>query len=157
MGTVKKDVQVDVPISVAYNQWTQFEDFPAFMSGVKSIKQLDDRRLHWDVSVGGVEREFDAEIVEQTPDERIAWNSTGDKVHAGVVTFHRLSEDTTRVTLQMDWMPEGFVEKAGEILQIDDMQIARDLAEFKRLIESNGFESGQWRGEVPRAEDATGR
>lgn len=157
MGTVKKDIQVDVPISVAYNQWTQFEDFPAFMSGVKAITQLDDRKLHWNVSVGGVEREFDAEIVEQTPDERIAWNSTGEKVHAGVVTFHRLSDDTTRVTLQMDWMPEGFVEKAGEILQIDDMQIARDLAEFKRLIESNGFESGQWRGEVARAEDATGR
>ncbi|MEV8254417.1 SRPBCC family protein [Rhodoglobus sp. NPDC076762] len=157
MGTVKKDIQVDVPISVAYNQWTQFEDFPAFMSGVKAITQLDDRKLHWNVSVGGVEREFDAEIVEQTPDERIAWNSTGEKVHAGVVTFHRLSDDTTRVTLQMDWMPEGFVEKAGEILQIDDLQIARDLAEFKRLIESNGFESGQWRGEVARAEDATGR
>lgn len=157
MGTVTKDIQVDVPISVAYNQWTQFESFPAFMSGVKSITQLGDRKLHWEVSVGGVEREFDADIVEQTPDERIAWNSTGDKVHAGVVTFHRLSDDTTKITLQMDWKPEGFVEKAGEILQIDDMQIAKDLSEFKRLIESNGFESGQWRGEVPRAEDGLGR
>ncbi|TQO19456.1 polyketide cyclase/dehydrase/lipid transport protein [Rhodoglobus vestalii] len=157
MGSVTKDIQVDVPISVAYNQWTQFEDFPAFMSGVKSITQLDDRKLHWEVSVGGVEREFDAEIVEQHPDERIAWNSTGGKVHAGVVTFYRISDDSTKITLQVDWEPEGFVEKAGEILQIDDLQISKDLAEFKRLIESNGFESGKWRGEVPRAEDELGR
>jgi len=157
MGTVEKDIEVDAPISVAYNQWTQFEQFPAFMSGVKSITQLDDRTAHWKVSVGGVDREFDAEIVEQHPDERISWNSTGEKMHAGVVTFHRLGEGSTRVTLQMDWKPEGFVEKAGEILQIDDMQIAKDLAEFKRLIESNGFESGQWRGEVPRSEDSLGR
>jgi len=138
MGTVEKDIEVDVPISVAYNQWTQFEQFPAFISGVKSITRLDDRTTHWKVSVGGVDREFDAEIVEQHPDERISWTST-------------------RVTLQMDWKPEGFVEKAGEILQIDDMQIAKDLSEFKRLIESNGFESGQWRGEVPRSEDSLGR
>jgi len=157
MGTVTKDIDVDVPISVAYNQWTQFEDFPAFMSGVKSITRLDDRKLHWEVSVGGVDREFDAEIVEQHPDERIASNSTGDKVHAGVVTFYRISDEATKVTLQMDWEPEGFVEKAGEILQIDDLQISKDLSEFKRLIETNGFESGKWRGEVPRAEDATGR
>jgi uncharacterized membrane protein len=157
MGTVTKEIEVDVPISVAYNQWTQFESFPAFMSGVNSITQLTDRKLHWEVSVGGVDREFDANIVEQHPDERIAWNSTGDKVHAGVVTFHRISENTTKITLQMDWKPEGFVEKVGEILQIDDMQISKDLSEFKRLIESNGFESGKWRGEVPRADDATGR
>lgn|SRR5664279_3094884 len=157
MGTVTKEIEVDVPISVAYNQWTQFEDFPAFMSGVKSITQLSDRKLHWEVSVGGVDREFEADVVEQHPDERIAWNSTGDKVHAGVVTFHRISENSTKITLQMDWKPEGFVEKAGEILQIDDMQISKDLAKFKRLIESNGFESGNWRGEVPRAEDGLGR
>ncbi|GAA1219254.1 SRPBCC family protein [Rhodoglobus aureus] len=121
MGTVTKDIEVDVPISVAYNQWTQFESFPAFMSGVNSITQLDDRKLHWEVSVGGVDREFDADIVEQHPDERIAWRST------------------------------------GEILQIDDMQISKDLSEFKRLIESNGFESGKWRGEIPRADDGLGR
>jgi len=157
MGTVTNDIEVDVPISVAYNQWTQFEDFPAFMSGVNSITQLGDRKLHWDVSVGGVQREFDAEIVEQHPDERIAWNSTGETVHSGVVTFHRIGDNSTKISLQMDWAPEGFVEKAGEILQIDDLQISKDLAEFKRLIESNGFESGKWRGDVPRADDGLGR
>lgn len=157
MTTIEKSIDVDVPITVAYNQWTQFEDFPKFMSGVESITQIDDEHLHWNVSVGGVEREFDAEITEQHPDERVAWKSTGGPQHAGVVSFHRLDDDSTRVTLQLDWEPEGFVETAGALLQIDDMQVASDLKKFKELIEAQGVETGAWRGDVDRAPDATGR
>jgi uncharacterized membrane protein len=157
MTTIEKSIDVDVPISVAYNQWTQFEAFPRFMSGVDSVVQTDDRHLHWNVSVGGVEREFDAEITEQHPDERVAWKSTAGPQHAGVVSFHRLGDDQTRVTLQLDWEPEGFVETAGALLQVDDLQVARDLERFKDLIEAQGFETGGWRGDVHRAPDATGR
>ena len=157
MSTIEKSIDVDVPISTAYNQWTQFEEFPRFMSGVDSIQQIDDTHLHWKVSVGGVDREFDAEVTEQHPDERVAWKSTGGPQHAGVVTFHRIDDDTTRVTVQMDWEPEGFVEKAGAMLQVDDMQVGNDLKRFKELIESQGFESGAWRGDVDREPDATGR
>lgn len=156
MTTVTKSIDVTVPISTAYNQWTQFESFPQFMSGVDSIRQLDDTHTHWNVSIGGVDREFDAEITEQHPDERVAWNSTGGTKHAGVVTFHRLAEAETRVTVQLDWEPEGFIEKAGAVIGIDDLQIARDLAMFKEKIEGAGFEEGAWRGNVDRAPDANG-
>jgi len=157
MSTIEQSIDVDVPVSTAYNQWTQFEEFPEFMSGVESITQLDDAHLHWNVTVGGVEREFDAEITEQHPDERIAWRSVDGPQHAGVVTFHRLSPEQTRVTLQLDWEPEGFVETAGALLQVDDMQVARDLKRFKEIIEAQGGESGAWRGDIDRAPDATGR
>jgi len=157
VSTVTSDVDINVPISVAYNQWTQFESFPQFMSGVQEVRQLDDTHTHWRVSIGGVDREFDAEITEQRPDERIAWNSTDGPDQAGVVTFHRTSDDTTRVTLQLDWDPQGFVEKAGALLQADDIQVDRSLRMFKDKIESNGFETGAWRGEVDRDQDATGR
>jgi uncharacterized membrane protein len=157
MSSIQQSIDVDVPVSAVYNQWTQFEEFPQFMSGVESITQQDDAHLHWTVNIGGVEREFDAEVTEQHPDERIAWRSTEGPQHAGVVTFHRLADAQTRVTLQMDWEPEGFVEKAGAVLQIDDMQIARDLRKFKEIIEAQGIESGGWRGDVDREPDATGR
>ncbi|MEO7148069.1 MAG: SRPBCC family protein [Terrimesophilobacter sp.] len=141
MGTVNNEVDVEAPISAVYNQWTRFSDFPRFMSGVNAITQLDDRRLHWEVSILGVDREFDAEITDQTPDERIAWRSlAGEVKHAGVVTFHRLAEDSTRVSLDLDWDPHGFVEKAGEVLQVDNLQIHRDLTAFKTLMEENGFD-----------------
>lgn len=140
MGTVNNEVEVDAPISAVYRQWTRFSDFPRFMSGVNAITQLDDRRLHWEVSILGVDREFDAEVTDQTPDERIAWRSLdGEVKHAGVVTFHRLAEDSTRVSLDLDWDPHGFVEKAGEVLQVDNLQIHRDLTAFKVLMEENGF------------------
>jgi len=157
MSTVEKSIDVDAPITSVYNQWTQFESFPQFMGGIDKITQTSDTHTHWEVSIGGVKREFDAEITEQHPDERIAWNSTGGPNHAGVVTFHRLGDAQTRITLQMDWQPEGLVEKAGALLQIDDAQINSDLKKFKELIESNGFESGGWRGDVDRPADATGR
>ncbi|MBN9606240.1 MAG: SRPBCC family protein [Actinomycetales bacterium] len=156
MTTVEKSIQIEAPLSVVYDQWTQFEDFPAFMHGVDRIQQVDDTHLRWDVSIGGVDRAFDAEVTEQVPDDRIAWKSTGGPHHAGVVTFHRVSDEETRVMLQLDWEPEGFVEKAGSALQFDDRQVASDLERFKELIENNGFASGSWRGEVPRDTDATG-
>jgi uncharacterized membrane protein len=157
LSTVKSDIDVNVPISDAYNQWTQFESFPQFMGGIDSITQVDDTHTHWKVSIAGIKREFDAEITEQQPDERVAWNSIGGEDHAGVVTFHRIADDQTRVSVQLDWKPEGLVEKVGALLQVDDIQIDRDLHRFKELIESNGFETGAWRGTVDRAPDATGR
>ncbi len=157
MSTVKSDIDVNVPISVAYNQWTQFESFPQFMGGIDSITQSDDTHTHWNVSIAGIKREFDAEITEQKPDERVAWKSIGGETHAGVVTFHRIADDQTRISVQLDWKPEGIVEKVGALLQVDDIQIDRDLHRFKELIESNGFETGAWRGTVEREPDATGR
>jgi uncharacterized membrane protein len=157
MATVTSDIDIETPISTVYNQWTQFEEFPAFMSGVKDIQQSTEDELHWKVAIGGVEREFDARITEQTPDERIAWQSLNGPEQSGVVTFHRLSDTTTRVRLQLDWDPDGFVEKVGAMLQLDDAQVARDLKRFKDLIESNGFETGAWRGSIDRSPDATGR
>ncbi|WP_284254270.1 SRPBCC family protein [Pseudolysinimonas kribbensis] len=157
MTTVEKSIDVDVPISRAYDQWTQFETFPEFLGGVEQVTQLDDTHLHWKVKVGGVEREFDAEVTEQHPDERVAWRSTDGTTHAGVVTFHRLGDATTRVNVQLDWEPEGLVEKAGAVLQADDLQIGRDLDRFKDYIESRGSADGAWRGDVDRAPDADGR
>jgi uncharacterized membrane protein len=150
MSSVQESVDVAVPVSVAYNQWTQFESFPQFMEGVESITQLDDTRNHWVTKVGGVTREFDTKITEQHPDERVAWTSVeGEVHHAGVVTFHRLSEDSTRVTIQIDWEPEGLVEKAGSALQIDDRQVKADAKRFKEFMEKRGSETGAWRGDIP--------
>jgi uncharacterized membrane protein len=157
MTTVEKSIDVNVPITTAYNQWTQFEEFPRFMGGVEKITQIDDTHLHWEVSIAGVDREFDAEITEQHPDERIAWRSTDGESHAGVVTFHRLEDAVTRINVQIEWKPKDLLEKAGALLQIDDMQIGNDLKKFKELIESQGVEDGAWRGDVGRAPDATGR
>jgi uncharacterized membrane protein len=148
MANVTKSVDVDVPVSTAYNQWTQFESFPHFMDGVESITQTDDTHSHWVTKVGGVEREFDTEITEQHPDERVAWKSTDGKTQAGVVTFHRLDENTTRVTVQLDWQPEGMVEKVGAAVGVDDHQVKADLDRFKKFIEERGTESGAWRGDV---------
>lgn len=150
MNTVSSDIDIDLPVTTVYNQWTQFEDFPAFMTGVEKVHQLTESTLHWRVNLGGVERDFDAEITEQIPDQRIAWKSVDGPQQAGVVTFHRLNDDQTRVRLQLDWEPEGFVENAGAALQIDDAFVATDLQAFKRLIESNGFETGAWRGTIDR-------
>jgi uncharacterized membrane protein len=141
-------IEVEAPLSTVYNQWTRFESFPEFMGGVDEIKQLDPTHLHWVVTVGGQRREFDAEITEQHPDERVAWKSTDGKTHAGVITFHRLSDTTTRVTAQIDWEPEGLVEKAGAAVGVDDRQVKADLARFKEFIEARGTESGAWRGNV---------
>jgi uncharacterized membrane protein len=150
MATVTKSIDVHVPVTTAYNQWTQFETFPQFMGGVEQVKQLDDRHLHWKTTVGGQHREFDAEITEQHPDERVAWKSTDGKTHAGVVTFHKLAPDETRVTVQLEWQPEGVAEKAGALVGVDDRQVSNDLDRFKAFIENRQSETGAWRGEVPR-------
>ncbi|KGH46059.1 MULTISPECIES: SRPBCC family protein [Modestobacter] len=151
MANVEKSIDVDVPIRQVYDQWTQFETFPEFMNGVERITQLDERRTHWVTKIGGVEREFDAEITEQHPDERVAWKSTdGDTPHAGVVTFHKISDTTTRVMVQLDWEPQGVVEKVGAAVGVDDRQITADVKKFKEFIESRGTETGAWRGDVPR-------
>lgn len=153
MHTVTSDIDIGLPVRTVYNQWTQFEDFPAFMWGVEEVRQIDDTRLAWRVRVAGVGREFIAEITEQSPDERIAWKSVEGPQQAGVVTFHRLNDDETRVRLQLDWEPEGFVEQAGAVLQLDDAQVGADLREFARLLETNGFETGAWRGTIDRPGD----
>jgi len=148
MARVEESIDVAVPVSTAYNQWTQFESFPEFMSGVESVTQLTDTTNHWKTRIGGVEREFDTEISEQHPDERVAWRSIDGKTHAGVVTFHRLDDATTRVTVQLDWDPATFTEKAGAALGIDDFQVKSDLRKFKEFIENRGAETGGWRGDV---------
>jgi uncharacterized membrane protein len=151
MSDVTETIDVHVPVSTAYNQWTQFESFPQFMSGVEDIRQVDDRRTHWVTKVGGVRREFDAEITEQHPDERIAWKSVGgDTHHAGVVTFHRLGDQDTRVTIQLDWQPQGVAEKVGSAVGLDNMQVKADAKRFKEFIEESGGETGEWRGDIPR-------
>ena len=148
MSNVTQSIDVSVPVRTAYDQWTQFEEFPRFMEGVEEIRQIDATHTHWRTKIGGVEREFDAEITEQHPDERVAWNSTSGPDHAGVVTFHRLSDAETRVTVQLDWSPEGVVEKAGDLLQLDERRVKGDHARFKEFIESRGVETGAWRGDV---------
>jgi uncharacterized membrane protein len=151
MARVQESVDVDVPIRVAYDQWTQFESFPEFMGGVESIRQIDDTHTHWVTNIDGVKREFDAEITEQHPEERVAWTSTsGEAEHAGVVTFHRIDDNTTRVMIQIDWEPEGVVEKAGAALGFDDRQVKADAQRFKDFIEKRGTETGAWRGDVSR-------
>jgi uncharacterized membrane protein len=149
MPQVIETVDVNVPVRTAYNQWTQFEEFPQFLTFVESITQVDDTLTHWKVNIAGAEREFDAEITEQLPDERVAWNSVGGDVnHAGVVTFHKLSDDTSRVTVQLDWDAENLVEKAGAALGFDDRAVKSDLQNFKKFIEERGVEDGAWRGTV---------
>jgi uncharacterized membrane protein len=148
---VLETIDVSVPVSTAYNQWTQFESFPRFMEGVEHIEQVTPVRTHWVTRIAGVQREFDAEITEQRPDERVAWRTDQGTHQAGVVTFHRIDDRTTRVTLQLDHDPEGLVEKAGDALGIVQQRIKGDLKKFKTFIESRGREEGAWRGEVGRS------
>ena len=148
MASVVESIDVEVPVSTAYNQWTQFEEFPRFMEGVKSVTQIDDTHVHWVAEVAGKEKEWDAEITEQHPDERVAWRATSGAENAGVVTFHHLNERTTRVTLQLDAEPEGPVETVGTALGFLQRRVKGDLERFKEFIEGRGRESGSWRGEV---------
>ncbi|HEX2193578.1 MAG TPA: SRPBCC family protein [Candidatus Limnocylindria bacterium] len=148
MSTVEKSIDVNVPISTAYNQWTQFEEFPRFMEGVKSVTQIDDTHLRWVAEVAGKDKEWDAEITEQHPDERVAWTSISGARNAGVVTFHRLDDNSTRIMLQLDAEPEGPIENVGDFLGLLDRRVQGDLERFKEFIESRGAETGAWRGEV---------
>ncbi|MGP4006694.1 SRPBCC family protein [Streptomyces sp. 4N124] len=149
MSTVKETVDVEVPVHTAYNQWTQFEDFPNFMEGVEEVTQLDDRHNHWTTKIGGVRREFDTEIVDQMPDDRITWRSIGgDSQQRGSVRFQRLDDMHTRVELTMDVEPTGAVEKGGDMLGVVDRRVKGDLRRFKDYVEHRGGESGAWRGRI---------
>jgi uncharacterized membrane protein len=157
MASVVDSIDVKVPVSTAYNQWTQFEEFPRFMEGVDSVRQLDDKRLHWRATIAGKSKEWHAEITEQRPDERIAWTSRGGAHNAGVVTFHRLSDSRTKVMLQLDYDPEGIVETVGDAAGVVSMRVKGDLQRFKEFIESRGRETGAWRGEIDQEKVKKGR
>ncbi len=141
-------VEVDVPVRTAYNQWTQFEEFPQFMEGVQEVRQLDDTHVRWTAQVAGDTKEWTAEITEQIPDERVAWRSESGAENAGVVTFHRIAEGRCRVTVQIDAEPEGVVERAGDALGFLKRRVRGDLERFKAFVEGPGGETGAWRGEV---------
>ena len=145
---VEKTITVNVPISTAYNQWTQFEEFPHFMEGIESVRQLDEKRLHWVAEIGGVKREWYATILEQRPDEKIAWAATEGATNAGAVYFSAAGMNQTSVTLELEYEPEGLVEKAADALNIVGRQAQSDLEKFKSFIESSDYETGAWRGNV---------
>ena len=148
MSEIMEAIDVEVPVRAAYNQWTQFETFPKFMEGVKSVRQLDDTTLEWVADIAGREKRWEAKITEQQPDQRIAWTATDGAHNAGVVTFHRLDEGKSRVTLQLDVEPEGPVETVGDALGLVKGRVKGDMERFKEYIESRGTETGAWRGEV---------
>jgi uncharacterized membrane protein len=148
MGQVRESIEVNVPISTAYNQWTQFEEFPQFMQGVERVRQLDDKTLEWHASIAGNDETWTAEIVEQKPDECVMWRSTSGVRQTGDVDFERIDENRTRVTLTMDWEPESAVQSVGDALGFDDRRVKGDLERFKEFIESRGQETGGWRGEI---------
>lgn len=145
---ILESVDIDVPVATAYNQWTQFEEFPKFMGGVESVHQIDDGTLRWKAAIGGVTREWTARITEQIPDKRIAWANTDGATNAGVVTFHRLSDSTCRVALQLDYEPEGLIENVGDALGVVSRRAKGDLDRFKEFIEARGHESGAFRGTI---------
>jgi uncharacterized membrane protein len=150
VATIEKHIDVEVPVRAAYNQWTQFEEFPRFMEGVLEVRQLDDRHLHWRANIGGQEKVWDAEITEQIPDDRTAWRARSGATHAGGVTFHRISDGRTRIMLQLEYAPEGVVEKAADAFGVVSHRVEGDLLRFKEFIEQRGRETGGWRGEIPQ-------
>ena len=148
MTTIQESIDVDVPLSTAYNQWTQFEEFPRFMEGVEEVQQVTDTRLHWKADIAGVTREWDAEIVDQVPDQRVAWRSLGGAKNDGIVTFEPVDAARTRVSMALDFEPEGFVESVGDTLGFVRRRAEGDLERFKHFIEERGVETGGWRGSV---------
>ena len=155
-SAIMQSIDVDVPVRTAYNQWTQFEDFPQFMQGVEKVEQLDDQTLRWHAEIGGKTKEWTARITEQIPDKRIAWTSTSGAPNGGVVTFHRIDDDRCRVALQMDYEPEGFVENVGDTLGVVEYNVRQDLERFKEFIESQGQESGAYRGKIASPDETRG-
>ena len=148
MKTIEQSIEIDAPTHSVYNQWTQFEEFPTFMEGIEEVRQLDDTHLHWVAKVGGRRQEWDAEIHEQVPDQRIAWRAVSGKQNEGLVTFEKTSNNKTLVNVRMVYEPEGAMEKAGEAMALDSARIKGDLKRFKKFIEERGQETGGWRGEV---------
>jgi uncharacterized membrane protein len=151
MSQIIETVDVDVPVRTAYDQWTQFESFPMFMEGVEKVEQLDDTTLRWTAEIAGQKRTWKAKITEQAPDQRIAWTSIDGAKNAGVVTFHRLDDSKTRVTLQLDVDPEGPVENIGDALGFVQRRAKGDMERFKEFIEGRGSETGAWRGTVKQS------
>lgn len=156
METLEKSISVSVPVQTAYGQWTQFEAFPTFMESVRSVKQLDDKRLHWQANFGGRDAEWDAEIVEQIPDRRISWRSTTGPGHTGEVTFDPAGDASTTVNVRFEYDPAGFAESAADMLGVVSRSVEDDLQRFKAFIESRGAETGAWRGEI-HGEQVTGQ
>jgi uncharacterized membrane protein len=148
MASFEKSIDVDVPLRTVYNQWTQFEEFPRFMEGVKRVDQRTDRTLHWVAEIGGKDEEWDAVILDQVPDQRISWTNTSGAKNAGTVSFQPVGPNATRVTLRIDYEPEGLVENIGSLLGIVDRRVEGDLQRFKEFIEARGHETGGWRGEI---------
>jgi uncharacterized membrane protein len=152
MSHIEESIEVEVPVTTAYNQWTQFEDFPRFMEGVKEVRQLDDKRLVWRAEIGGKDVEWTAEITQQEPDRRIGWRSTSGAANAGSVTFAPLGPSRTRATLRLEYAPEGLQEKTGDALGLVRRRVAGDLERFKEFIEERGNATGAWRGEIRSGE-----
>jgi len=148
MSIIERAIELNVPVRTAYNQWTQFEEFPKFMEGVKQVKQLDDTHLHWKATIAGKDEEWQAEITEQIPDQRIAWTSQGGALNVGAVTFQPVSNDKSRLVLQMEYEPQGIVEQTGDAVGLVTHRVEGDLKRFKDFIESRGRETGAWRGKV---------
>ena len=148
MSMIEKSIEVNVPVKTAYNQWTQFEEFPKFMEGVEQVKQINDKRLHWKANIAGKAEEWDAEITEQIPDQRIAWTSKGGAMNTGLVTFYPLSDAKSKLTLQMEYVPSGAIEKTGDAMGLVSKRVEGDLKRFKDFIETRGRETGGWRGTV---------
>lgn len=145
---IEESIEIEVPVSTAYNQWTQFESFPEFMEGIERVEQKGDTRLHWVAKIGGVKREWDAEITEQHPDHRVAWKALEQDGPNGVVSFHKLDDSRTKVMVQMEYDPEGVKESVGSVIGLDSRRVQNDLESFKDFIESRGSETGAWRGDV---------
>lgn len=150
MKTIRQSITVNIPVTQTYNQWTQFEEFPNFMEGVKEVKQLDDKRLHWKAEIAGKPEEWDAEITEQIPDQRIAWRSTDGAKNSGTIHFSGLSSNQTEVTLEVNYEPDGIIENLGDLLGLVSARVAGDLARFKDFIETRHSATGGWRGEIPK-------
>ncbi len=147
METIEQSIEVQVPLTMAYEQWIRFEEFPEFMEGVEEVQRLGDERLHWVAEIAGRRHEWDAVITEQRRDERVAWRNTDGKDNAGVVTFHRIDDDTTRLMVQMDFLPEGVVEQIGAAIGAPDRRVKGDLERFKAMIEDRATDAGVWRVE----------
>jgi uncharacterized membrane protein len=156
MEHVEQSIEVDVPVSTAYNQWTQFEEFPHFMEGVQSVRQLDEKRLHWKAKIAGKEVEWDAQIFEQVPDQRVAWRSVSGPLNSGMVNFQPIGTTRTRVSLKLNYEPEGALQKAGSSMGIVTARVNGDLKRFKDFIERRGAETGAWRGTIEGREMRSG-
>jgi uncharacterized membrane protein len=152
MARVQESIEVNVPVTTAYNQWTQFEEFPRFMEGVQSVKQIDDTHLHWVAEIGGKRDEWDAEITHQEPDRKVAWRALDGHHNSGTVTFERLGDNQTRINVAMEHETEGLTEALGSALGADSRKVKGELERFKEFVESRGAETGAWRGEVEQGQ-----